>query len=387
MSPIPSNSNTFTTTTATTAANTMLGIVYNYGNPKMVTIPIPTVTKTKVLVKIHAAGVNPVDAKNVFGDKLPDWVLCHKFSSWWTHNCIPGFDFSGTIQEIHPQSIATGMEVGDRVYGTVPPFTGTFCEYQVVPIDQIGRMPTSLSFVSAAAMPLTGLTCLQSLEEEFHVQSNSRLLIIGASGGTGHFAVQYAKHALRASRVVGVCSAANANWVTNLGADHVIDYHDTNAWKGEIRDQVRQYGSFTHVLDTVTSAAGDDQIMSYESFFRKSKLLQDGQYIRLGGPTSSWIAAAMKRVMGLNFWSHTDNQLFWVKFPQSDETLHRLQQVIDHSSDYSGSSNKNNGTRHHIQPHVSHEYEFSEQGVREAFAQLKSRRTRGKVVLKMIVDN
>lgn len=117
-------------------------------------IPTPQPKRSgHVLVRVHAASLNPVDAKDVLGDKLPDsWKTAKRWMrTYYLSNKIPGFDFAGTVVED-----ASGFALNDRVFGTMPPFQGTLAEYISVPVDQICYMPSNYSFEQAAALPLVG---------------------------------------------------------------------------------------------------------------------------------------------------------------------------------------------------------------------------------------
>jgi NADPH:quinone reductase-like Zn-dependent oxidoreductase len=362
----------------------MNAIIYDLEKPKMIRKPIPILKgRHHILVKIHAAGVNPVDAKKVFGDKLPIHYSPFKhFVNYAVKSCCPGLDFSGVVHEI-PSNMEGEEEcpyrVGDKVYGTAPPFMGTFCEYQLVPLDQVQHMPSTLSFVEAAALPLTGLTCLQSLAMALPLgnkdnnDGHHHLLVIGASGGTGHFAIQYAKRHLHIKRVVGVCGTTNLKWVKEtLGADNVIDYQD-DQWQDYIKQEVDEHGPFTCVLDTVFSSHSHDKRMGYERFLRSSssckynKLLE-GMYVRLGGDFTSWVAAGLKRTIGVNLF-HKDSELFWVRFSRSSGELDILRKVVDEEN---------------VKPYVLQTLPFTEENVAQAFDSLKSRRVRGKIVLSIV---
>lgn len=182
---------------------------------KLVTLPVPEPRMGEILVRIHAAGVNPVDAQNrqsgVFIGQ-PPFVL--------------GWDVSGTVAAVGPG--VTLYTPGDEVFGMLP-FPrghGAFAEYAVGPARIFVPKPGNLNHVEAAAMPLAGLTAWQALVETAHVGSGTRVLVTGASGGVGHFAVQIAK--ARDADVIGVASTANLDFVRSLGADEVIDYTATD---------------------------------------------------------------------------------------------------------------------------------------------------------------
>ena len=132
-------------------------------------------------------------------------------------NPVPGLDLAGTVVAVG--SAVTRFSPGEDVFGTGE---GSFAEHAVAPEDQLARKPDSLSFEQAAVVPVSGLTALQALTDVGHLQPGQQVLIIGASGGVGSYAVQLAK-ALGAE-VTGVSSTAKLDLVRSLGADHVIDY-------------------------------------------------------------------------------------------------------------------------------------------------------------------
>ena len=149
-------------------------------------------------------GLNPVDAKDVIGDKLPhQWMTMRKGVQSCLKNNIVGFDFAGTVAE--DQSF---FRHGDKVFGNMPPLEGTLAEYISVPLDQIWHMPNNVNYVQAAALPLVGLTALQRLSPYIAAGTTDSVLILGASGGTGHCAVQVARN-LGAHHVTAVCSGRN----------------------------------------------------------------------------------------------------------------------------------------------------------------------------------
>ena len=135
-------------------------IVYGLEVPQMQMRPTPKSRKGHILVRVEAVGLNPVDAKDVIGDKLPQswtfirtWLRSHIISTK-----IPGFDFAGTCLE--SSQLGTGdvkqFSIGEKVFGTMPPMQGTLAEFISVPIDQVATMPASLKFEEAAALPLVG---------------------------------------------------------------------------------------------------------------------------------------------------------------------------------------------------------------------------------------
>lgn len=191
-----------------------------FGGPKGVKtgeLDLAELKEGEVLVKIKAAGVNPVDAvitKGYYKDMMP-----HSFP------IIPGWDLAGAIEK--RGHAARRFEEGDEVYAYArrPEVKwGTFAEYIVIPESYLARRPNSISMEEAAAIPLAGLTAYQALYVAGDLSAGQKLLILGSSGGVGSFGIQLAK--ARGAEVIGVASSKNHDYMRRLGADHTIDYHD-----------------------------------------------------------------------------------------------------------------------------------------------------------------
>jgi NADPH:quinone reductase-like Zn-dependent oxidoreductase len=175
--------------------------------------PVPGAGEVKV--RIRAASLNPIDWKIRAGEMR--WMPVLRGPPRGS-----GCDLAGEIVGVGRG--AAPRHVGERVFGATSPLQrdGTCAEYAVVPAANVAAMPEDLDFVRAAALPTAGGTALQAIVDEAHLGASQRVLIIGAAGGVGHFAVQVAKHV--GAHVVAVCSGANADFVHGLGADEVIDY-------------------------------------------------------------------------------------------------------------------------------------------------------------------
>jgi NADPH:quinone reductase-like Zn-dependent oxidoreductase len=174
----------------------------------------------EVLIRVHAAGVNPIDWKIRRGLFRP--LLWLKFP------IILGCDVAGVVEEIGPD--VTRFRPGDPVFGLLGPRRhgpGGYAEYAVAPVPAVALKPQSLSFEEAASMPVAALTALQSLRDLGRLQPGGSVLINGASGGVGTFALPIAR-ALGAARVTGVCGPRNLELVRSLGADAVIDYRQAD---------------------------------------------------------------------------------------------------------------------------------------------------------------
>jgi len=182
---------------------------------KRVTLPTPKPGMGEILVRVHAASVNPADVMNrqtgVFVGK-PPFVL--------------GWDVSGMVEAVGPG--VTLYKPGDEVFGMLPfPHGhGAYAQYAVGPTRVFVPKPERLDHVQASAIPLAGLAAWQALVETAHVGQRSRVLINGAAGGVGHLAVQIAK--ARGAHVIALASASNTEFVRSLGADEVIDYATTD---------------------------------------------------------------------------------------------------------------------------------------------------------------
>ncbi len=189
---------------------------YAYGGPEtLVTeeVPRPRPAKDEVLVRVHAAGVNPVDWK-VREGYLKE-MLQHQLP------LIPGWDVSGVIEEIGDE--VRGFHVGDEVYSRPDIMRdGAYAEYLVIRASEVALKPRSVDHVRAAAVPLAALTAWQSLIQVAQVGPGQRVLIHAAAGGVGGFAVQLAKW--RGAYVIGTASAANHDYIKSLGADEAVDY-------------------------------------------------------------------------------------------------------------------------------------------------------------------
>lgn len=178
---------------------------------------VPDIKEGEILVKIKAAGVNPVDTvitKGHYKDMMP-----HSFP------IIPGWDFAGVIED--RGHAARRFEVGDEVYAYArrPEVKwGTFAEYIVIPESYVAKRPENIAVEAASAIPLAGLTAYQSVYQYGELSKGQKLLILGASGGVGSFAIQLAK--AKGAEVIGVASSKNHDYMKSLGADHTIDYKD-----------------------------------------------------------------------------------------------------------------------------------------------------------------
>lgn len=194
-------------------------VIQRYGGPEVleeISVPRPIPKRGQVLVKTSFIGVNPKDVivrkgkfKIATGRKFP---------------LIVGHDIAGEVVEV---GAGADLTVGDNVFGMINDFAGrAYAEYAAVDADQLGIVPTTIDLRIAAAVPLAAQTALQGLRDDARIASGHNVLINGASGGVGVFAVQIAK--IFGARVTAVCSHRNIDLARELGADEVIDYTQAN---------------------------------------------------------------------------------------------------------------------------------------------------------------
>ncbi|HEY5184870.1 MAG TPA: NAD(P)-dependent alcohol dehydrogenase [Actinomycetes bacterium] len=199
----------------------MKAIVYHeYGCPdvlRLADIEPPVIGDRDVLVRVRASSVNMADLAVVTG--RPGLIRAVT-GLRRPRKQVPGRDLAGVVEAVGAE--VAGLRPGDEVYGEA---TQAYAEYAAVNPAQLSRKPGNLSFEQAATVPLAGLTAWQALEKA-QIQPGQRVLVSGASGGVGHFAVQIAK--AQGAQVTGVCSRRNAELVTSLGADRVIDYQHSD---------------------------------------------------------------------------------------------------------------------------------------------------------------
>jgi len=198
----------------------MKAIVFHaYGGNKVLELQevlMPAINPDEVLIRVHAAGVNPVD-----------WKVREGQTRILTGSRFPkvlGIECSGEIVEVG--SLVKKFKAGDAVIANAGMRLGAYAEYVAVRGKTVFPKPEMVAFEDAATLPIAGLTALQALRDKGRIVSGRKVLINGASGGVGTFAVQIAK--ILGADVTAVCSAANAGLVKGLGADHIIDYHQQN---------------------------------------------------------------------------------------------------------------------------------------------------------------
>ncbi|NUR83986.1 MAG: NADP-dependent oxidoreductase [Nonomuraea sp.] len=203
---------------------------------KVVEVERPVPGPTEVLVRVHAAGVNPTDWKTrKTGGLRP-----------WEQPFLHGYDVSGVVEATGPG--AALWKPGDEVFGMLkyPENAGGYAEYVTAPSRHLTRKPARIDHVHAAAIPLAALTAWQALVDTGGLKSGDRVLIHAAAGGVGHLAVQIAK--ARGAHVIGTASAPRHDFLRDLGADELVDYRDAD-FAAEVKD-------VDLVLDTIGGEYG-----------------------------------------------------------------------------------------------------------------------------------
>ena len=240
--------------------------ISDYGGPEVMSlakVAKPAPTENQVLVRVHAAGVNPVDWKIREGQVKDFLPLTPPF--------VLGCDISGVIESLG--AAVSGYAVGDAVFGQIG-LIGAFAEYAVLAPSRIAAKPENIDHVAAASVPVAALTAWQGLFREGGLKAGQRVLIHAAAGGVGSFAVQFGRHC--GAHVIATASPQNHDYLRALGAHEVIDYHGVR-----FEDAV---GDLDLVFDLI---GGDTQDRSWAT------LKRGGVLVSSVGPTSAeWAAAA-----------------------------------------------------------------------------------------------
>lgn len=248
-------------------AETMKAIVSRcYGGPDVLEyrdVEKPSPGPNDVIVKIEAAAANPLDYHYMRGSP---YLMRLSSGIGRPADARMGVDFSGTVVETG--SAVSKFAVGDAVFGGRD---GAFAEYLVIPEHRaIAKKPDGVSFEQAAAIPIAAVTALQALRDHGRLEAGEKVLINGASGGVGTYAVQIAK-ALGAE-VHGVCSTRNVDMVRELGANHVFDY------------KLENYTDSDNQYDLIVDMVGSQSLTA-----NRRVLKDDGRMVIVGGPKGDWV--------------------------------------------------------------------------------------------------
>ncbi|KAI1315434.1 hypothetical protein EDD11_000767 [Mortierella claussenii] len=315
--------------------------------------PMPSVTGSNVLVKVHASALNPVDWKLMKGG-LPR-LLMPKIK-------VPCLDIAGVVVATGPKA-GKKVQVGDEVMAMLNfSQSGGLTEYTVVEESLLIKKPARWSFEQAAAWPLVATTVWQALVTRGKIKKGDKVLINGASGGTGTVGVQLAK--AMGAHVVGVCSTANVELVKGLGADEVVDYKTTDV------TELYTNQDFDIVFDTVGSAA---EIWAK----RKSILKPSGNLVCIVGNDSAmdtpfhflFAGAEIGSKKIASFLTFGPGYHLFTTFPDGD-VLDKAIKILDEDAK--------------ADPVIDSVHEFTLPSVLDAFEKSKSGRSRGKLVVKIV---
>lgn len=330
-------------TAAATPAKPMQAIVYcDYGPPEVLalkSIERPLPGDDQVLVRVHAASVNPVDYHSMRGTpyimRLDSGLKKPKFTGL-------GVDFAGTVVEIGKH--VTQFRPGDEVFGGR---NGSFAEYVTIRAQSLVMKPPNMTFEQAASVPVAATTALQALRDKGAVKPGQTVLINGASGGVGTFAVQIAKSL--GARVTGVCSTRNVELVRSLGADEVIDYTK------------RDFTTMGQRYDVIVDMVGNHPLSAY-----KAVLVPNGIYVMVGGPKGRWLAP-LDRVVRMAAMSPFVDQRFGMMIAKlNQQDLAVLRDLMRDGK---------------VTPVIDRQYGLHD--VPEAIRYLETGRARGKVVIRV----
>jgi NADPH:quinone reductase-like Zn-dependent oxidoreductase len=322
----------------------MKAIVYHeYGPPldvlRIEDVEKPTPGDDEVLIKVRAAAANPMDChfmSGVYLMRLMSGLRKPKMTR-------PGVDLAGEVEAVG--SGVTQFQPGDAVFGTA---RGAFAEYACARQDRLALKPTNISFEQAAAIPVAGLTALQGLRDKALVQPGQKVLINGAAGGVGTFAVQIAKSF--GADVTGVCSTKSVDLVRSLGADRVIDY---------------THGDFTRSgdrYDLIFDNAGNLPLSAWRRIMTpKAILIASGT--RAVGRVIGPLPHLLKLLVASRFISQT--VVFFVAKVRAEDLI-ALKELVEAKK---------------VTPVIDRRYSFGETA--EAIRYLKEGHTRGKVVITM----
>jgi NADPH:quinone reductase-like Zn-dependent oxidoreductase len=249
----------------------MKAVVYTqYGSPNVLQlkeIAKPTPADNEVLIRLYAASVNPVDLHLMRGKPL--FLRLISGGLRVPKRKIPGHDIAGRVEVVGRN--VTQFKPGDAVFGGC---RGALAEYACALENNLARKPANSSFEDAAALPIAALTALQGLRDKGRIQPGQKVLIDGASGGVGTFAVQMARSF--GAEVTAVCSARNVDIARSIGADHVIDY---------TQEDFTQSGQR---YDLILAANAHHSIFDY-----RRALSPDGIYVMAGGGVVQALQAAL----------------------------------------------------------------------------------------------
>ncbi|MDI6693619.1 MAG: NAD(P)-dependent alcohol dehydrogenase [Anaerolineales bacterium] len=314
-------------------------VYYNYGSPdvlRFVDLKEPTPTDEEVLIKVHAVSINGSDWEGLIGKPL----YARMRGLLKPGRQILGSDIAGRVEFTGKNN--TEFKPGDEVFGEIPGYYGGFAEYVSTHGRTLARKPASMTFEEAAAIPQAGVIALQGIREKGQVQPGQKVLINGAGGSAGSFAVQLAK--LYGAEVTGVDNMGKLDFMRSLGADHVIDYTREDFTKNG-----KQYDL---ILDVVASRS----VFAYQRALRPN-----GSYFFVGGSV-----AVLFQVLLFGPWIRrtADRNIRLLTVPQNRKDLVSITELCETGK---------------VVPVIDRRYSLSE--VPEALRYVGEGRAKGKIVI------
>lgn len=313
-----------------------------YGSPSILELeeldkPVPEANE--VLVRVRGASVNPLDWHDMRG--VP-YFLRMGSGLLKPKKRILGADVAGQVETVGKN--VTQFQPGDKVFGVCK---GAFAEYARCREDRLLAKPANLTFEQAAGVPVAALTALQSLRDRGQVESGQRVLIVGASGGVGTFAVQIAKSF--GAEVTGVCSTTNLDLVQSIGADHIIDYSQKDFTRSGQR------------YDLIVDMAGAHPLSEC-----RRALTPRGTYVVVGAPSGKWLAGPDRFIKALALSPFVSQRMVPFIAAVNKEDLVALKDLIDAGE---------------VTPVIDRTYPLI--GVPDAVRYLEGGHARGKVVISL----
>lgn len=299
----------------------------------------PVCGPDEVLVVVRSVSVNPYDWHNMTGTPLPvrlsGGLIRPKAS-------LLGVDVAGVVENVGDN--VSCFKVGDHVFGFAD---GCFAEFVCAKQSELIKMPNNISFDEAAAVPVAALTAIQGLVNNAEVKTNQHVLINGASGGVGTFAVQIAKNL--GAQVTGVCGPTNVELVKGLGADHVIDYTK--------EDFTQNRYAYDVILDNV----GNRTMTQY-----KKCLSGTGRYVVVGGRKGFFLGPVAHMLKALLSFKFSKQKAIVFIAARTPKDIEKFTKLLASSS---------------IKPVIDRVYPFDE--IKKAIDHLETGRARGKIIVKM----
>ncbi len=320
----------------------MKAIVYHdYGSPDVLQleeIEKPVAADNEVLIKVRAASINPLDWHFMRGTPYIVRIVMTGLSK--PKNPRLGVDVAGHVEAVGGK--VTQFKPGDEVFGTC---RGAFAEYVCTSESNLVIKPANVTFEQAAAVPIAAFTALQGLRDKGKIQPGHKVLVNGASGGIGTFAVQIAKSF--GAEVTGVCSTRNADMVRSIGADRVIDYTQEDFTKSKQR------------YDLIFDAVGNHSLSA-----RRRVLSPKGICVMAGGPSGRWKMGLASGIKALVWSQFSSRKLTGLLAKSTKEDLTILQNLMETGK---------------VTPVIDRHYSLSE--LPEAIRYLEEGHARGKVVI------